>query len=142
MFEQLDRYLADFIDEEASEDFWYDVAFIEAQELINQFTSEDWKKLFQSLNEKSQLYKIRVAYCIDEDAGLDGFYFLLSLVDEEDEVAEYALDSLRSFTDERYIKTMREQKGVVEKINQLLENASVPVEKILNNLLEQLTNDE
>ncbi|EAD4111294.1 hypothetical protein EJC92_14885, partial [Listeria monocytogenes] len=100
MFEKLDIYLLDFINENSSEDFWYDYTYLQAQELLNNFTQSDWVELYQNIVTKGDLWKIRVAYCIDEDMGMNGFEFLLSLMNDGDDVAECAIDSLRSFDSE------------------------------------------
>ncbi len=41
MFEKLDSYLLDFVNENSSEDFWYDYAYMQVQELLNKFTPRD-----------------------------------------------------------------------------------------------------
>ncbi|EAF4080888.1 hypothetical protein CWP19_14800, partial [Listeria monocytogenes] len=93
MFEKLDIYLLDFINENSSEDFWYDYTYLQAQELLNNFTQSDWVELYQNIVTKGDLWKIRVAYCIDEDMGMNGFEFLPSLMNDGDDVAECAIDS-------------------------------------------------
>ncbi|MHC5218086.1 hypothetical protein ACYSNR_15610 [Enterococcus sp. LJL128] len=135
MFEKLDNYLLDFINENSSEDFWYDYAYIQAQELLNNFTQSDWEELYKHIDAKSDLWKIRVAYCIDEDAGMNGFRFLLSLMNDSDDVIEYALDSLRSFDAEEYKSIISSNDILKMKAQDLLENASPPVKKMLENFL-------
>lgn len=137
MFEKLDSYLLDFVNENSSEDFWYDYAYMQVQELLNKFTPRDWEKMYQNINDKSDLWKIRVAYCVDEDTGMNGFKFLLGLMNEVDEVAEYAIDSLRSFDKESYKKLIISDKTITDKAENLLKNASLPVKRMLEEFLQQ-----
>ncbi|WP_240422392.1 hypothetical protein [Listeria costaricensis] len=136
MFEKLDSYLLDFINENSSEDFWYDYAYMQAQELLNNFTQSDWEEMYKNIDSKSDLWKIRVSYCIDEDAGMNGFAFLLSLMNDSDDVIEYALDSLRSFDSEEYKNIISSNDILKIKAQNLLESASPPVKKMLENFLE------
>ncbi|WP_321386939.1 hypothetical protein [uncultured Enterococcus sp.] len=131
MFEKLDSYLLDFINENSSEDFWYDYAYKQAQELLNNFTQSDWEKMYQSIDAKSDLWKIRVAYSIDENTGMNGFKFLLSLMNDDDDIVEYAIDSLRSFNSEEYKNIINSDSKLKMKTQKLLESASLPVKRIL-----------
>ncbi|EAA0404749.1 hypothetical protein OJ258_001324 [Listeria monocytogenes] len=137
MFEKLDIYLLDFINENSSEDFWYDYTYLQAQELLNNFTQSDWVELYQNIVTKGDLWKIRVAYCIDEDMGMNGFEFLLSLMNDGDDVAECAIDSLRSFDSEEYKNIIHSDHILKIKTQKLLENASLPVKQVLEAFLQQ-----
>jgi len=137
VFEKLDSYLLDFVNENSSEDFWYDYAYMQAQELLNNFTQSDWEKMYQNIDVKSDLWKIRVAYCIDEDTGMSGFKFLLSLMNDDDNVVEYAIDSLRSFDSEEYKNIITSDSMLKTKTQKLLENASLPVKRMLEAFLQQ-----
>ncbi|EHT4840445.1 hypothetical protein KX879_002338 [Listeria monocytogenes] len=137
MFEKLDIYLLDFINENSSENFWYDYTYLQAQELLNNFTQSDWVELYQNIVTKGDLWKIRVAYCIDEDMGMNGFEFLLSLMNDGDDVAECAIDSLRSFDSEEYKNIIHSDHILKIKTQKLLEDASLPVKRVLEAFLQQ-----
>ncbi|WP_298473479.1 hypothetical protein [uncultured Psychrobacillus sp.] len=85
----------------------------------------------------SDNYKIRLAYCIGGDNGVYGFNILLDLLNESDEVAEYAIDSLRSFDGEEYKKIIASNKQIKPKVEKLIKNASLPIERILEAFLQQ-----
>ena len=85
------------LSENSADNYFYDDEFMYVQELMSEFTNIDWENLIRGLKDKDDKYKIRLAYCIDEDNGVYGFNLLLDLLNESDEVAEYAIDSLRSF---------------------------------------------
>lgn len=137
VFGKLDTYLLDFINENSSEDFWYDYAYLQAQDLLNNVTQSDWAELRQNIDTKSDLWKIRVAYCIDEDTGMNGFEFLLNLMNDSDDVVEYAIDSLRSFDSEEYKNIIHSNRMLKIKTQKLLENASLPVKRVLEAFLQQ-----
>ncbi|EAF2501352.1 hypothetical protein CQA90_15400, partial [Listeria monocytogenes] len=86
---------------------------------------------------KNDKYKIRLAYSVEEDTGMNGFNLLLELLDEDDEVAEYAIDSLRSFDGEPYRNLIISDKSIIDKAENLLKNASLPVKRILEMFLQQ-----
>ncbi|HHR2616548.1 TPA: hypothetical protein ACSY4K_02895 [Listeria monocytogenes] len=93
--------------------------------------------MHQNIDTKSDLWKIRVAYCIDEDTGMNGFEFLLSLMNDSDDVVEYAIDSLRSFDSEEYKNIIHSNRMLKIKTQKLLENASLPVKRVLEAFLQQ-----
>jgi hypothetical protein len=133
MLDKLDKILS----ENSLDDYFYDDEFMYVQEVISEFTEENWGNLVGILKSKDDKYKIRLAYCIDEDTGMNGFNLLLQLLYESDEVAEYALDSLRSFDKEPYKRMIISNKAIIEKAEALLENASLPVKRILEAFLQQ-----
>lgn len=133
VYKKVDEVLS----ENSSDNYFFDDEFMYVRELLDEFTENDWKNLGQSLKDKENKYKIRLAYCIDEDTGMNGFDLLLELVNENGEVAEYALDSLRSFDKEPYKTMIISNVAIIEKAENLLKNASLPVKQILEAFLQQ-----
>ncbi|MBC6297416.1 hypothetical protein HCJ45_09890 [Listeria sp. FSL L7-1517] len=133
MYEKVDEVLS----ENSSDNYFFDDEFLYVRELLSGFTENDWKDLTHNLNNKEDEYKIRLAYCIDEETGMNGFNVLLELLHENDEVVEYALDSLRSFDGEPYRNLIISDKAIIEKAENLLKNASLPVKRILEAFLQQ-----
>lgn len=133
MFDELNKILS----EDSSENSWYDDECIYAEELLETFTDDDWKKLMAIVKSKNDKYKIRLAYSVGKDTGMNGFNLLLELLDEDDEVAEYAIDSLRSFDEESYRNLIISDKAIIDKAENLLKNASLPVKRILEAFLQQ-----
>jgi len=136
MYEELNEILS----ENSSEDSWYDDGFMYAQELLNDFTDKDWGKLFQSINDKNDKWKIRLAYCIDDDLGINGLELLLNMLEESDEVVETTIDSLRSFNSEEHKKMIVSNSRVIDTAQKLLEKASLPVKKVLEDFLKDIKN--
>ncbi|MEJ9238766.1 hypothetical protein P4K47_27815 [Bacillus cereus] len=136
MYEELNEILS----ENSSEDSWYDDGFMYAQELLNDFTDKDWGKLFQSINDKNDKWKIRLAYCIDDDLGINGLELLLNMLEESDEVVETTIDSLRSFNSEEHKKMIVSNSQVIDTAQKLLEKASLPVKRVLEDFLKDIKN--
>ncbi|WP_413517885.1 hypothetical protein [Carnobacterium maltaromaticum] len=133
MFEKVVGVLS----ENSSDDYFYDDEFIYVQELLRDFSDNDWEKLFQSVKSKGDKYKIRLVYCIDEDFGMNGLKLLFSLLDENDEVVEYVIDSLRSFKTPEYKELINSNNQIIEKAESLLKNASPPVKRVLEAFIEE-----
>ena len=133
MYEKVDEVLS----ENSSDNYFFDDEFLYVQELLSGFTENDWKDLTHNLKNKAEKYNIRLAYCIDEETGINGFTVLLELLHENDEVVEYALDSLRSFDGESYRNLIISDKAIIGKAENLLKNASLPVKRILEAFLQQ-----
>lgn len=134
MYEELDEILS----ENSSEDSWYDDGFLYAQELLIDFTENDWEKISKSINDKNDKWKIRLAYCIDNDLGVRGLELLLNMIGESKEVAETVIDSLRSFDLEEYKKLILSNNRAVNKAKILMEEASLPVKRVLEEFLKNI----
>lgn len=133
MFEKVVGVLS----ENSSDDYFYDDEFIYVQELLRDFSDNDWEKLFQSVKSKGDKYKIRLVYCIDDDFGMNGLKLLFSLLDENDEVVEYVIDSLRSFKTPEYKELINSNNQIIEKAESLLKNANPPVKRVLEAFIEE-----
>ncbi|CRH19245.1 conserved hypothetical protein [Carnobacterium maltaromaticum] len=133
MFEKVVGVLS----ENSSDDYFYDDEFIYVQELLRDFSDNDWEKLFQSVKSKGDKYKIRLVYCIDDDFGMNGLKLLFSLLDENDEVVEYVIDSLRSFKTPEYKELINSNNQIIEKAESLLKNAIPPVKRVLEAFIEE-----
>ncbi|GMR66190.1 MULTISPECIES: hypothetical protein [Bacillus] len=135
MYEKVDAVLSG----NSSDNYFYDDEFMYVQKLISEFTENDWDKLLQQLKNRDDKYKIRLVYCIDEDTGMNGFNLLLDLLNVNDEIAEYVIDSLRSFNNEEYKKIIASNKRIMDKAESLLKRSSLPVKRILEAFLQQNT---
>ena len=135
MYEKVDAVLS----ENSSDNYFYDDEFMYLQKLISEFNENDWDKLLQNLKERDDKYKIRLVYCIDEDTGMNGFNLLLDLLNANDELAEYIMDSFRSFNNEEYKKIIASNKKIMAKAESLMKKSSLPVKRILEAFLQQNT---
>jgi len=119
-FDNLYEGLDDFLDDSDLMDLWYDYDFILAREIIKNFQDSDWQWLSQNVKLKSDNWKMKVIYCINEDFGIKGLEFLLSMIDETDEVFIYVIDSMRFFLEPEFINRVKSTDLVAERVNQLL----------------------
>jgi len=120
-----------------NEGYWYDDGFQYAVTMLERFTDEDWKNLFDELHAKDSDWKIKLVYCLEPSVGLNGFNALISLVnDKDDEVVERVIDSLRSFSTEEYKQKISDSLEIIEKAKELLENTtSLPIQAVLKDFL-------
>jgi hypothetical protein len=131
MYKELDEILS----EDCSEDSWYDDGFIYAQDLLNKFTEENWKTLFKQFNNKSDKWKIKLAYCINDDLGMTGLELLLNMLNENDAVIETVIDSLRSFNSEEYKKIILSNNHVISNAKKLIDTSYLPVKRVAEEFL-------
>lgn len=81
------------------DNYWYDVGFLEVQELLNNFSNDDWIKLEKMLPDSGLHFKRNLAYCLEGsnvDNELKILFKLLEIDDEE--LTEICIDSLRDFS--------------------------------------------
>ncbi|CEK34500.1 hypothetical protein UMC2_37111 [[Clostridium] sordellii] len=131
--------LNNLLSENTSEDSWYDDGFIYAQKLLSRFTENDWKKLFKYIDFKNTNYKIKLAYSICEDVGMNGFNLLLKFLNSNNiELIITSIDSLRSFNTEIYIHQLSSQKQIYNNINKIITNSDLPTKLILKDFLKNV----
>ena len=61
MYEELDNLLS----EEILIDSWYDDGFIIAQNIMNNFSDTDWKRLSEEVLNKDINWQKKLVYCLD-----------------------------------------------------------------------------
>jgi tetratricopeptide (TPR) repeat protein len=92
-FQELDAYL----NQEFSEDYWYDDAKFYACELVKQLTTDDWNALKSSWHNRSKQWQERCAEILDWGDARQAVPVLLEMIQvEDDELTLTAADSLSS----------------------------------------------
>ena len=92
-FQELDAYL----NQEFSEDYWYDDAKFYACELVKQLTTDDWNALKSSWHNHSKQWQERCAEILDWGDARQAVPVLLEMIQvEDDELTLTAADSLSS----------------------------------------------
>lgn len=97
MYKELDELLL----EETTVDSWYDDGFSIAQDILNQFSSDDWQELLNEVLNKDLDWQKKLVYCIDNQ-GIEeelNIIYKLILIDDE-ELFEMCIDALRAFDNE------------------------------------------
>jgi tetratricopeptide (TPR) repeat protein len=92
-FQELDTYL----NQEFSDDYWYDDAKFYACELVKQLTTDDWNALKSSWRNRSKQWQERCAEILDWGDARQAVPILLEMIQvEDDELILTAADSLSS----------------------------------------------
>lgn len=92
-FQELDAYL----NQEFSDDYWYDDAKFYACELVKQLTTDDWNALKSSWRNRSKQWQERCAEILDWGDARQAVPLLLEMIQvEDDELTLTAADSLSS----------------------------------------------
>jgi hypothetical protein len=92
-FQELDAYL----NQEFSDDYWYDDAKFYACELVKQLTTDDWNALKSSWQNRSKQWQERCAEILDWGDARQAVPLLMEMIQvEDDELSLTAADSLSS----------------------------------------------
>lgn len=135
MFHEFDHYIQDFEAEDFNYDYWYDEGCLLAGDMLRKFEVSDWESLRQALPERSNGWKCRLAYCLDEPGERKQLEILLALIDTDDtELFVTAVDALRCFKGSRDMLLCNEQ--IKQKIENLLPHAGVAAKRILQDFLD------
>ena len=133
MYRELDNLLS----EESTIDSWYDDGFLIAQNIMNDFSGNDWEKLFNDVLNKDLEWQKKLVYCLDnqiiqEELEIIGKLFCTN----DDELLEMCIDALRSFDNEmghRYVKMHPE---IIEEATKRMDMVGNATKKILESFLE------
>lgn len=139
MYKDFENYMTDFIDENSSPDFWYDVAMEEAGNILSSFSYDDWSELIINLNNKPIEYKRKLASCLYNADNKFELMVLLNLVNTDDEeLHTICMDSLRSFSIEKNKDAFLKNKIIVENICKFKTDSNMLITKIYNDLMEKI----
>lgn len=97
MYNELDELLL----EETTVDSWYDDGFSIAQDILNQFSNDDWQELSNEVLKKDLDWQKKLVYCLDNQMIEEELNIIckLILIDDE-ELFEMCIDALRAFDNE------------------------------------------
>lgn len=133
MYRELDKLLS----EESTIDSWYDDGFLIAQNIMNDFSGNDWEKLSNDVLNKDLEWQKKLVYCLDnqiiqEELEIIGKLFCT----KDDELLEMCIDALRSFDNEmghRYVKMYPQ---IIEEATKRMDMAGNATKKMLESFLE------
>lgn len=140
MYKRFIEYMKDFLDEDSSLDFWYDIASEDASKLLLLFTDSDWLELVKELNSQPLEFKKKLAYCLDNVENAHQLKVLLLLTNTEDkELLELCIDSLRGFmNNNNTIKLISQNKVLIDDIKRALPDVSIVTRKVYEDFLSKL----
>jgi tetratricopeptide (TPR) repeat protein len=131
-FQELDAYL----NQEFSDDYWYDDAKFYACELVKQLTTDDWNALKSSWRNRSKHWQERCAEILDWGDARQAVPLLLEMIQvKDDELTLTAADSLSSIGVAEL--DLPVSAGVLSRLQAVAHSGNV-AKLIINQLLKQL----
>ncbi|AIQ19735.1 hypothetical protein H70357_25725 [Paenibacillus sp. FSL H7-0357] len=135
MYKELDNLLS----ADTSVDSWYDDGCVIASEMLSEFNPSDWVELSNQVQNKPIEWQRKLAYSLDNECNVNEFNILLSLLSTNDEeLFEICIDTLRSFTNQEIKKMILDNPNILQRINDSLHTASLPVKKMLQDFLSKI----
>lgn len=133
MYTELDNLLK----QNVTDDAWYDDGFLIAQDILNDFTNDDWHKLSEEVLSKDIEWQKKIAYCIDNQLIEEELNVICKLLQVDDEeLLEMCLDSLRSFDNELGHKFIKKNPQIIKmvkfRINEAGTAGKVMLEKFIS----------
>lgn len=134
MYDKLLEFLNLFI-EDSSADYWYDNAVVEAMEMLELFSENDWLCMMKDIRSQPVEIRKKIAYCFDDENNLYQLELLLLLLESaDDELFEVCIDSLRIFLPAQ--KDMIQQKiAASNELKNKLRDAKGITKKIFDDFL-------
>ncbi len=141
MYKNFVEFMKDFLDEDSSQDFWYDIASEDARKLLLRFSESDWLEMLNELDFQPLEFKKKLAYCLDNIESAQQLKVLLQLANTQDkELFEVCVDSLRNFMDNDRDEILQ-NKLLINNIKQMLPDVGIATKKVYEDFLYKLERD-
>jgi len=139
MYDKLDTYLTECSSELASDDYWYDLGFEYATEMLENFKEEDWERLENQLDKKTLMWKKRLIYCLGDNETSKELDIIINLTNTEDEeLFVMCIDALREVANSgNKEKILFAQ--IVERAGTLIPKSGIATKKILERFVSQFS---
>lgn len=138
MFDEFDKYISEFAVEDFAVDYWYDEGVDIAENMLHEFSNNDWKSLLEIIPKRTVEWQKLLAYCMHDGNDLNQLAVLLKLVGTEDsELFEIVVDSLRGFTSKESLNLIQNNLQVVSKIKELLPKAGETTKRVFEEFLKK-----
>lgn len=132
MFEELD----DLLSQNVTEDSWYDDGYLIAQDILSEFSKDDWNYLNELILSKNIEWQKKIVYCLDNQLIEEELNVICKLLQIEDkELLEMCVDSLRSFDNPVGHQFMKKNPQVIQMVKNKIEGAGLVEKKILENFV-------
>ena len=123
--------LNSLLEQNVTDDAWYDDGFLVAQDIMNNFVAEDLKRLGEEVLSKDIEWQIKLAYCIDNQLIEEELNIICKLLQvKNDELLEMCVDSLRSFDNEVGHLYIKNNPQIIQMVKSRIKNAGT-IEKII-----------
>lgn len=136
MYNELDELLL----EETTVDSWYDDGFSIAQDILKQFSGDDWNKLCNEVLNKDLDWQKKLVYCLDNQVIEEELNIIckLILIDDE-ELFEMCIDALRAFDNELGHSFIKNNPQIMIEVEKRMNTAGNVTKKILEDFLKKFT---
>ena len=120
MYEQFDLFLTDYaIEDSGVLNYWYDSAYEDAMEMMENFTEEDWQKLLKDIETKSNLWKERLAYILSDKTNPYQIKVIRELLKtDNDELLVKTLETIKTDFDLRDFTYDEKLKNKIKELQQ------------------------
>lgn len=136
MYKELDELLL----EETTVDSWYDDGFSIAQDILKQFSSDDWGKLNNEVLNKGLDWQKKLVYCLDNQIIEEELNIILKLINiDDEELFEMCIDALRAFDNELGHSFIKKNPQIIVEVEKRMKNVGTVGKKILENFLGKYT---
>lgn len=137
MYNKFDVCVSDFSKESEPSDYWYDCAILEATEILKEFNNNDWELLLTQLKLKPIFWQKRLVECLGDLHNSHELEVLLNIINTNNEdLFISCIDTLRLLNLSNLDNSKKEQ--LLSKIDILLQNASSPVKRVLEEFIKKL----
>lgn len=138
MCDEFDKYILEFAVEDFAVDYWYDEGVDIAENMLHEFSNNDWKSLLEIIPKRTVEWQKRLAYCMHDGNDLNQLAVLLKLVGTDDsELFEIVVDSLRGFTSKEGLNLIQNDSQVVSKIKELLPKVGETTKRVFEEFLKK-----
>ena len=136
MYKELDKLLL----EETTVDSWYDDGFSIAQDILKQFSSDDWENLNNEVLNKDLDWQKKLVYCLDNQIIEEELNIIIKLIIiDDEELFEMCIDALRAFENELGHSFIKKNPQIIVEVKKRMNTVGNVGKKILENFLEKFT---
>ncbi|WP_291562586.1 MULTISPECIES: hypothetical protein [unclassified Clostridium] len=134
MYKDLDNFLY----EETTINSWYNDGFLIAQDMLTQFSSEDWEELSKNILSKPLEWQKKLIYCLDNDINENELNIIAKMLTINDqELFDICIDSLRSFNNEIGKAFVLSNPSFIKLVKERIPYAGAATQKILQDFLDK-----
>jgi replicative DNA helicase len=129
------------INDDTSDDYWYDVALFLCQKMINSFSDEEWEQLSERINDYSEKVQMRCAECLSDSENKNSLSMILKLSDTQNrELFVTCVDSLRDMDTSSLLQS--EKENLLQRVKEYSADASSFENAVFNALFNSIGYEE
>ncbi|UXM94117.1 hypothetical protein N5853_08295 [Bartonella sp. HY329] len=130
MYQKFNDLITIFSNTRWASDYWSDVVVVEAEEILSQFSENDWEVLQKNLSLKPLFWQQRLVECLGYQQNSHELQVILQLlVGTDDDLSIACIDALRSIDVTNLDVCVKDK--LIAKIHALSRISSLPVKLIL-----------